>query len=54
MTTETYNVTSSTVSNDQEEQFVATLIENAIVRYVFPVVVIVGMYDILGVFNFQN
>jgi len=42
---EVENVTSSnsTTSRDKEE-FIAKIVENVIVRYVFPVVIIVGKY----------
>ena len=37
------NVTSSNnATSRDEEEFVATIVENAIVRYAFPVVIIVG------------
>jgi len=36
------NVTSSDSATSRDEEFVAKSVENAIVRYVFPVVIIVG------------
>jgi len=50
MTTEVDNVTSSSsnvTSPEDRKQFVETLVEDAIIRYVFPVVIIIGKCDVV-------